>query len=137
MPEFLAEAYAPPRRRRAAEEARQPGAPVRFLGAIAVPGEEICFWLYQAPTAGAVRAAMTRAGLRCDRITPAVCISLPPARLGPAPRHRHGPATGAHPARTAPARPRRTPGRPDRPAPPAPGATGHPGSQVMTGQGGP
>jgi hypothetical protein len=80
MPEFLAETYAP---RLApgnaghgpgeaalpAEQASSPGAPLRFLGVILVPEEETCFWLYQAPTAGAVRAAMTAAGLRPERIT--------------------------------------------------------------------
>ena len=90
MPEFLAETYAPrlapaPRAgdvARAAGHASGPQAPVRFLGAVTVPEEETCFWLYQAPSAAAVRAAMTAAGLRPDRITPAVPIR-PPA---PAPR---------------------------------------------------
>jgi len=70
MPEFLAETYTPcgapgasaaaPSAgdlARAAAQASQPGAPAWFLGAIAVPGEETCFWLYQAPSADAVRAA--------------------------------------------------------------------------------
>jgi len=88
MPEFLAETYTPregpgaaaPRAADVALAARQAsghGAPVRLLGAIAVPEDETCFYLYQAPSAGAVRAAMTRAGLRPDRITPAVSIRLP------------------------------------------------------------
>jgi hypothetical protein len=96
MPEFLAETYAPRGAAapgaaglaRAAGHAGGPGAPVRFLGAIAVPEEETCFYLYQAPTAAAVRAAMTAAGLRPDRITPAVPIWPP----GPAPGP---PETGA------------------------------------------
>ena len=68
---------------RAAAHASGPGAPVRFLGAIIVPGEETGFWLYQAPEAGAVRAAMAAAGLRPERITPAVAIWPPrPARPG-------------------------------------------------------
>jgi len=89
MPEFLAETYTPRDAvsagapgagdlARAAEQASGPGAPAHFLGAIAVPGEEICFWLYQAPTAGAVRAAMTAAGLRPERISPAVTLRPPP-----------------------------------------------------------
>lgn len=94
MGEFLAETYAPrdapgtaaPRAgdlARAAAHASGPGAPVRFLGAIIVPGEETGFWLYQAPTAEAVRAAMAAAGLRAERITPAVTIAPPrPARPG-------------------------------------------------------
>jgi hypothetical protein len=94
MPEFLAETYtprdapgtaapAPGDLARAAAHAGGPGAPARFLGAIIVPGEETGFWLYQAPDADAVRAAMTAAGLRPERITAAVTIwpSLP-ARPG-------------------------------------------------------
>ena len=94
MPEFLAETYTPrdapgsaaPRAgdlARAAAHASGPGAPVRFLGAIAIRAEETCFWLYQAPTAAAVGAAMAAAGLRPERITPAVTIRPPrPARPG-------------------------------------------------------
>ena len=68
---------------RAVGQASRPGAPVCFLGAIAVPEEETCFWLYQAPSADAVRAAMTAAGLRPERITPAVTLRPPrPARPG-------------------------------------------------------
>jgi len=88
MPEFLAETYTPrdasgaaaPRAgdiARAAAHASRPGAPVRFLGAILVPAEETCFWLYQAPAAEAVLAAMTAAGLRPERITPAVTLRPP------------------------------------------------------------
>ena len=93
MPEFLAETYTPRDAvsagapgagdlARAAEQASGPGAPVCFLGAIAVPGEETCFWLYQAPTAAAVRAAMTAAGLCPERITAAVSIRPPHPALG-------------------------------------------------------
>ena len=92
MPEFMAETYTPrdgpgatPGAGAIAQAARQasgPGAPVRFLGAIIVPGEETGFWLYQAPTADAVRAAMAGAGLRPERITPAVTLRPSPARPG-------------------------------------------------------
>jgi hypothetical protein len=71
MPEFLAETYArrdaPGAVSRAGDlavapgQASQDGAPVQFLGAILVPEEETCFWLYQAPSAAAVHEAMTRA----------------------------------------------------------------------------
>ena len=104
MPEFLAETYtprdapgtaapAPGDLARAAAHAGGLGAPVRFLGAILVPGEETGFWLYQAPDAEAVHAAMAAAGLRPERITAAVTIWPPrPARpgraaaAGPSPR---------------------------------------------------
>ena len=94
MPEFLAETYTPrevldtaaPRAgdlARAAAHASRSGAPVRFLGAIIVPGEETVFWLYLAPTAEAVRAATTAAGLDPERITPAATLRPPPtARPG-------------------------------------------------------
>ena len=87
MPEFLAETYAPrdppgtgTAARRAAQaalaadQASRPGAQVRLLGAIVMPEEETCFYLDPAPSAGAVRAAVTRAGLRPDRITRAAWI---------------------------------------------------------------
>jgi hypothetical protein len=88
MPEFLAETYAPQLApgpaapgaadaALAADQASGPGGPVRLLGAIFVPDEETCFWLYQAPSAGADRAAMTAAGLRPERITLAVPIRPP------------------------------------------------------------
>ena len=103
MPEFLAETYTPRDAdsagapgagdlARAAEQASGPGAPAHFLGAIAVPGEEICFWLYQAPTAGAVRAAMTAAGLQPERITPAVSIRPPDPALAPTARPAAAPS---------------------------------------------
>jgi hypothetical protein len=105
MPEFLAETYAPrgaaaPGAAGLALAARQVsghGAPVRFLGAVAVPEEETCFYLYQAPTAGAVRAAMTAAGLRPDRITPAVPVWPPAPALA-----RPGTCAGGRTARPGP-----------------------------------
>jgi len=110
MPEFLAETYTPRLApgtpapgaadvARAAAQTSSPEAPVRFLGAVAVLEEETCFWLYQAPSAAAVRAAMTAAGLRPERITPAVAIR-PPA---PAPGAPGTPAGRPHrAARPAP-----------------------------------
>ena len=67
----------------AAGQTSQDGGPVRLLGAVVVPEEETCFWLYQAPSAGAVRAAMTRAGLRPEWITQAVSIRPPDPALAP------------------------------------------------------
>jgi hypothetical protein len=91
MPEFLAETYAPrlapglaaPSAADATLAADQASGPVRFLGAILVPDEETCFWLYEAPSAGAVRAAMTAARLRPERITPAVPIRPSGPALSP------------------------------------------------------
>jgi len=132
MPEFLAETYTPRDApgtsaapsaddlTRAAAQTGGPGAPARFLAAIAVPDDEICFWLYQAPSPSAVRAAMARARLRPERITPAVTLRPPLARPGPAPRP---PRTTRQPA-PEPAPPG-TPSWPPRAAPPPPG-TGPP-----------
>jgi len=91
MPEFLAETYTPRDAAaptaaglaRAGGQASGPGGLVQFLGAINVPEEETCFYLYKAPSADAVRAAMTAAGLRPERITPAVPIRPPAPAPGP------------------------------------------------------
>jgi len=82
MPEFLAETYAAPgapapgpgELALAAAHAAGPGAAARFLAGIAVPEEETCFYLYYAPTAAVAAAALTAAGLRPERITPAIFI---------------------------------------------------------------
>jgi hypothetical protein len=118
MPEFLAETYTPRDAPgaagaaagivRAAEEASGHGAPVQFLGAVAVPEEETCFYLYQAPSAAAVRAAMTRAGLRPERITPAV--SIRPPDPAPAPPARPAAAPSPDPEETPCRPPARRPG---------------------------
>jgi hypothetical protein len=104
MPEFLAETYAPRGApgtpgpsaadvARAADQASRPGIAVRFLGAVVVPEEETCFCLYQAPSAAAVRAAMTGARLRPERITPAVLIRPPAASADPVRRSQRTPAS--------------------------------------------
>ena len=91
MPQFLAEAYVPRDsadivalrtgdRAMAMELVSAETAPVRFLGAIYVPQDETCFHLYQAQSAGAVREAMTRAGLQPERIAQAVSIGWAAAR---------------------------------------------------------
>ena len=113
MPEFLAETYAPrdapgpaaPGPAGAAPGSDQASGPVRLLGAILVPDEETCFWLYQAPSAGAVRAAMTAAGLRPERINPAVPVRPP----DPVPSLAAGPAATSAPDPDRPScRPPRT-----------------------------
>jgi hypothetical protein len=96
MLEFLTETYAPrgapgtaaptaAEAALAAEQVSRPGAPVRFPRAVVVPDDHTCFCPYQAPSAGAVRAAMTRAGLWPGRITGAVTVRPPRTRPGPAP----------------------------------------------------
>lgn len=85
MPEFLAEAYTPHGApditavvaddlALAMEQVSAETAPVRFLGAIVVPEDETCFFLYQSFSADAVREVMTRAGLPPERVTQAASI---------------------------------------------------------------
>ena len=136
MPKFLAETYTPRDApgtsasapsdgdlARAAAHAGGPGAPAWFLGAIAVPGEEICFGLYQALSVGAVRAAMTAAGLRPERITPAVSIRPP----DPAPSPTAGPTATSAPDPDRTSRRPTQPNQPqDRPGPVRLPTTTHP-----------
>jgi hypothetical protein len=49
--------------RRAAQQMRKEGTPVRFLRSIFLPEDETCFFLFEAPTEAAVRDAAARAGL--------------------------------------------------------------------------
>ena len=82
MSEFLVEVYVPrsvalgsvPGRAdisRAAHELTQAGVQVRLTGSIVVPEEETCFYLFEAKSADAVRAAVERSGLRCERVVEA------------------------------------------------------------------
>jgi hypothetical protein len=137
MPEFLAETYAPrdapdlltpgaAAAALAADQITDQGTQVRLLHAIILPEDETCLYLFQAPSASAVRAAMTRARLRPDRITPAVPVRPPCARPDPAP----GTGGTTQPAAPSPdppgtcSGPRQAPGKAG-PAPP-PGARFHP-----------
>jgi antirestriction protein ArdC len=92
MVEFLVETYAPcetpsAAARHAEDVARaaalltETGAVVRLQRAIFLPEDDIAVYLFQAPSANAVRDAMTRAGLRSDRITEAVSTEARPARF--------------------------------------------------------
>jgi hypothetical protein len=136
MPEFLAETHAPcgspaARRAGAAAPAGEPSrypAPVRLLLAIAVPEDETGSYLYQAPSAGAVRSAVTRAGPWPERITQAATTRSPQARPGRRNEHRNSrPGLGARPRRDVP-----TAGaQPGRRQDPLPGPAA--GKGVMTG----
>ena len=79
MAEFLVELYVPrtddaavkrgaANARRAAKKLTREGTPIRYLRSIFVPEDEICFYLYEAETADAVREAMRRADLRFERV---------------------------------------------------------------------
>jgi len=77
----------------AAEQAREAGVEVRLLQVIFVPGDEICLYLYQSPSADAVREALVRAGLPVERISEVASIRPEEARAWtkPWPPTVHGP----------------------------------------------
>jgi hypothetical protein len=102
MAEFLIETYAPRETAnavamqvdeitRAAEQVSEQGTEVRFLLAIFVPEEESCFYLYQSPSADAVREAATCAGLPFDWINEAISIVQTGHRLAMARGHASPP----------------------------------------------
>lgn len=82
--EYLVELYLPggasdcagvaTRARTAAEAMASEGIPIRFVRSILVPDDEICFCLYEAPSAQAVTEAATRAALVFERIVGAVHV---------------------------------------------------------------
>ena len=103
MPQFLAETYTPRAPdvtpvaagdvASATEQLSEQAAAVRLLGAVFVPDDETCFFLYHAASADAVREAMSRARLRPGRITRAVSIRPPVDQTMPHPGRFHdGPA---------------------------------------------
>jgi hypothetical protein len=91
MPEFLVETYASYEAPSAAaslkglslaaDQVSETGAEVRLQHAIHLPADDISFYLFKASSADAVRDAMTRAGLRPDRITEAVSTETKPTRV--------------------------------------------------------
>ncbi len=83
MPSFLVETYlarrsvaerpARERRaRRAAAELTREGTSVRFERAIHVPEDELCFFVFEAPTALAAAQTAERAGLGAWRVVEAI-----------------------------------------------------------------
>jgi hypothetical protein len=80
MSDFVVETYACGEAARcltdiafAAEASSDPE--VHLLGAILLPDEETCFYLFEAPSADAVRAVVTHARLPFERISAAVAIN--------------------------------------------------------------
>jgi hypothetical protein len=65
----------------AAARLSETGAKVRLQHAIHLPEDDTSFYLFEASSPDAVREAMTRAGLRSDRITEAVSTESKPTRL--------------------------------------------------------
>lgn len=58
----------------ALEELRTEGTVVRYLGSTIVLGDEACFCQFDAPSEAAVAEANRKAGLRFDRIVPALLV---------------------------------------------------------------
>ena len=53
------------------------GADIRYLGSILMPGDEVVLFRFDAISALRVAASGERAGLRCDRVVPAVFLDPP------------------------------------------------------------
>jgi Nickel responsive protein SCO4226-like len=64
------------RARAAAEGLKGHDGSVRYLGLIFLPQEETCFYLYEAPSAEAVREASRLAGIVPERVADSVEIAL-------------------------------------------------------------
>ena len=91
---YLAELYLPrlrageleqaaARARATAAEMRREGAPVRYLRSLFVPDDETCFFLFEGPSAAAVKEAAERAAIPVERVVQAVQVGqedLPPDR---------------------------------------------------------
>jgi len=104
MARYLAELYLPKtgsdglreaaaRARSAAEELSREGRPVRYVRAILLAEDEMCFHLYEAATAESVLEATRRAGLPVERVVEAV--EVVPARATPRARRSPGAPGGA------------------------------------------
>lgn len=68
------------RARRAAEQLRWQGTPIRCLRTVFVPEDETCFYLYEAASEEVVRKAAHRAALHIERIVEAI---TPPGEEAP------------------------------------------------------
>ena len=55
---------------------RTAGVPVRFLRSVFVPEDESCFFLYEGPTADAVREAAARAELVVAQVDETLALEL-------------------------------------------------------------
>ena len=83
---YAAEVYAPHRDpaeqcaaaeriRSAAETSEQMAAPVRYLDALHLPGEETVFYVFEADDPAAIARVLLAAGFEAERITPAMTFA--------------------------------------------------------------
>jgi hypothetical protein len=54
------------------------GADIRYLGSILMPGDEVVLFRFDAVSAERLVASGEQAGLRCDRVVPAVFLDEDP-----------------------------------------------------------
>jgi hypothetical protein len=63
------------RARAAARKLTAEGTPVRCIRSVFVPSDEVCFLLYEGPSADAVGEATRRAAIEVERVVEAVSIA--------------------------------------------------------------
>ena len=73
---------------RGASAMRAEGTPIQLLVALLVPADEVFYCLYSAPSAEAVRAACTRAGMPAERLSADVDARIDMEFCMPSPRSR-------------------------------------------------
>ena len=91
MPLYLAELYLPrtgpsglleaaTRARKAADAMTREGTPIRYLRAMFLGDDEVCFHVYEAPSPELVREASRRAAIPVERVTETLDIDpgVPP-----------------------------------------------------------
>jgi hypothetical protein len=76
---YIAETYLP--RASAAHPMLWPDGPVRNLCVLFVPEDELCLYVFEAPSLGAVAAAGRRAGVPFDRVSAARLMHGSPTRI--------------------------------------------------------
>jgi Protein of unknown function (DUF4242) len=52
-------------------------ADVRYLGSILLPGDEVVLFRFSAVSASAISKIGEQAGVRCDRVVPAIFFEMP------------------------------------------------------------
>lgn len=64
------------RAREVAAALRNRGDSVDYLGALLVPGDEVVFYLFESPSARAVREASSQAGIVFERVLESIAIGF-------------------------------------------------------------
>lgn len=85
MPNYLLELYLPrdcavdaDELARGAQRAAEQGAGVRYVRSIVLPGEELCFHVFDAATAESVAAAGSRLGMPFERVVEVLEVGAAP-----------------------------------------------------------